>query len=131
VSIKFKCASCGSTNIDKGDAIEHLHCGHIDKYEEFVKGDKMSCPKCGRELKALGVDYRKTGLFFKCGACCNIMPIPTYNYICGGCGESSTANQLDIKKFFTFVVEIKDKTLLDAWVTNFDGNTNIYRKTIA
>lgn len=120
VSIKFRCPSCGSTDIDKGEAIEHLYCGHIDKYGEFARGEKMICPKCRRELKALGVDYRKKGLFFKCGICPNIMPMPIYNYTCGGCGESSTANYLDIKKFYTFVVESKDNKLLDAWVTNFN-----------
>jgi ActR/RegA family two-component response regulator len=120
VSIKFRCTSCKSTDIDKGAAIEHLRCGHIDKYEGFDKGEKMICPKCSRELKALGVDYRKPGIFFKCGTCGNIMPIPAYDYICGGCGESFTEGQLDIKKFFTFVVETKDKTLVDAWVANFD-----------
>ena len=120
VSIKFRCTSCRSTDIDKGAAIEHLRCGHIDKYEGFDKGEKMICPKCSRELKALGVDYRKPGIFFKCGTCGNIMPIPVHEYICGSCGESFTEDQLDIKKFFTFVVETKDKTLVDAWVTNFD-----------
>jgi ActR/RegA family two-component response regulator len=120
VSIKFRCTSCRSTDIDKGAAIEHLHCGHIDKYEEFDRGDKMICPKCGRELRALGVDYRKAGIFFKCNTCSNIMPIPTHEYVCGSCSEIFTEDQLDIKKFYTFVVETKDKTLVDAWVANFD-----------
>jgi CheY-like chemotaxis protein len=120
VSIKINCSSCGSMNIEKGEAVEHLHCGHIDKVGEFVKGEKMICPKCKRELKTLGVDYRKKGLFFKCGKCGIVMPSPTYVYTCGGCGESSNADRLDIKKFFTFVVDVKGKDLLDAWVTNFD-----------
>jgi hypothetical protein len=119
VSIKFRCTSCGSTNMDKGEVIEHLHCGHIEKYEKFVKAEKMICPKCGKELKALGVDYRKPGLFFKCCSCDNIMPQPTYYYICGDCGESSTVDKLVIKKFYTFVVDIKNETFLDAWVSNF------------
>jgi CheY-like chemotaxis protein/transcription elongation factor Elf1 len=120
VSLRVACTNCGSANIEKETAIEHLHCGHIDKYEKFVSGEKLFCPHCNRELKALGVDYRRPGLLLKCGACGNMMPNPIYKYICGDCNGNLTADKLDIKKFFTFVVEIKDEALLDAWVSKFD-----------
>lgn len=120
VFVKLRCPSCGSTDIDSGNAIEHLYCGHIDVEGGFVKGERLICPKCGKELRVLGVDYRKPGIFFKCGTCGNIRSIPERGYICGDCGEIFTENQLDIKKFFTFKVEPKGKALIDKWMINFD-----------
>jgi len=105
VFIKLRCASCGSMDIDRGTAIEHLYCGYVDLGEKFVEGEKLICPKCGRELKAMGIDYRKPGIFFKCNTCDNIRSIPEHEYICGDCQESLSEEQISIKKVFTFKVE--------------------------
>lgn len=120
VFIKLRCPSCGSTEIDKGNTIEHLNCGYVDLEERFVEGEKLICPKCGRELRALGVDYRRPGAFFKCGSCGSVRAISEHEYICGECGEIFTENQLNIKKFFRFIVEPEGKALVDRWMINFD-----------
>jgi ActR/RegA family two-component response regulator len=88
----------------------------------------LACPSC--DSLRISIQFRCTSCQstnitrtsaanFKCDACNNIMSIPVHEYICGGCGQSFTEDQIDIKKFFTFVVETKDKALVDAWVTNF------------
>jgi CheY-like chemotaxis protein/predicted RNA-binding Zn-ribbon protein involved in translation (DUF1610 family) len=120
ISIRFRCQSCESANIDRGTAIEHLHCGNIDMHEKFVKGKKLICPKCGEELRASNADYRKPGILFKCHDCGNIMAEPKHEYTCEDCGKSHTLSQLNVKKTFAFIISRAHRTLINKWVKDFD-----------
>ena len=120
IFMKVKCPVCGSRNIEKGSVIEHLHCGHLDFEEKFVEGEKLICPKCGKELKVLGVDYRRPGIFFKCCECGQIRSIPKYEFLCVDCKSSFEEDLLDIKKVFTFKVEPKGLMFIERYMINFE-----------
>lgn len=70
------CPNCDSTDLTRGQLIEHFNCGHIGLEEEFVNGSTQICPKCHRELKLIGTDYRKPGLRYVCSRCHGIFPTP-------------------------------------------------------
>jgi hypothetical protein len=72
-----RCPSCDSEQIMRGQLIEHFHCGHIGLEEEFNSGLKQVCPKCHRELKLIGTDYRKPGARYVCNSCHGLFPTPT------------------------------------------------------
>lgn len=63
----FRCPRCGNPKIDKGEALEHYACGHIDFLSNFErqKGE-LKCPKCLKNLRLIGTDYRKAGTWYKC-----------------------------------------------------------------
>ena len=71
-----RCPSCDSEQVTRGQLLEHLHCGHIGLEEEFTAGMKQVCPKCRKELKLIGTDYRKPGIRYVCNSCHEIFASP-------------------------------------------------------
>ncbi len=71
------CPNCDSPDLNRGQLIEHFACGHIGLEEEFTHGFNQICPKCHRELKLIGTDYRKPGMRYVCNSCHGIFPSPT------------------------------------------------------
>jgi CheY-like chemotaxis protein len=71
-----RCPSCDSSQLTRGQLIEHFGCGHIGLEEEFMHGLNQVCPKCHRELKLIGTDYRKPGTRYVCNSCRGIFPSP-------------------------------------------------------
>jgi hypothetical protein len=76
-----RCSNCGSGNIASGKLIEHFHCGHLGLERDFLNEYKYICPKCKRELKLLGTDYRNVGIQHKCLNCGNISPSPNIKWL--------------------------------------------------
>jgi len=64
----FQCPNCKESKFEQTKLIEHFDCGNFSE-ESTYKNDK--CPKCKKQIKALGVDYR----------------IMTNRYVCKNCGE--------------------------------------------
>jgi DNA-directed RNA polymerase subunit RPC12/RpoP len=80
--LQLRCPTCGSTRLSKGAVIEHLLCGHVDVEDNFRMGEDLVCQKCRKPLKAIGVDYRKPGVLFKCLDCQAPFPHPKAMYTC-------------------------------------------------
>jgi hypothetical protein len=77
-----RCPYCDSGKVSRGQLIEHFHCGYIGLEEEFMSGFKQVCPKCHREIKLIGTDYRKPGARYVCNACQEIFPSPVIKCRC-------------------------------------------------
>jgi CheY-like chemotaxis protein len=120
ISLKLRCPSCESADIDKVTKIEHLPCGNIDIYERFARGKKLICPKCGKELKDLNADYRKIEMLFECHDCGKVIE-PKHVYTCGDCGKNHTENQLNLKKMPKFIITHTQRTLIDKWLKDFNN----------
>ncbi|BAJ49966.1 hypothetical protein CSUB_C0103 [Candidatus Caldarchaeum subterraneum] len=101
--VKPVCPTCSSGRLVKGNVIEHMLCGYVDFEQEFYK-QGFKCIKCGKELKTLGVDYRRAGVFYKCMSCGRVSAIPVKRFICGHCGRASTEEELQLKPVFSYVV---------------------------
>ena len=64
------CPFCGSLVLEKGDAIKHIKCGHIDFVDKFVQQDgNLKCPKCGELLKLPEEEYKLIEDMFRCKSC--------------------------------------------------------------
>ena len=64
----FQCPSCKVSKFEQIKLIEHFDCGNFSE-DSTYENDK--CPKCKKQIKALGVDYR----------------ILSNRYVCQNCGE--------------------------------------------
>jgi len=64
----FFCPSCKASDFKITKLIEHFKCGNFSPETEY---ENNICPKCKKEIKALGVDYR----------------VLKDRYVCNGCGE--------------------------------------------
>ncbi|HEX5457292.1 MAG TPA: response regulator, partial [Candidatus Nitrosotalea sp.] len=62
----FFCPSCKSINFVQGKLIEHFKCGNVS-VEDSYKENK--CPKCKKEIKILGVDYKSMDNYYMCNDC--------------------------------------------------------------
>ena len=90
-----RCPNCDSSDLVRGKMIEHFACGHVGFEEEFVSGLKTVCPKCKKELKLIGTDYRNPGLRYTCKSCQGVFPLPTIKYRCLKTGEIFSLEELD------------------------------------
>ncbi len=81
LTVRIVCPACGSSNLKKGSVIEHLNCGHLDLEERFEKGELLGCPRCGKTLRLIGVDFRRLGILFICESCGQRFPDP--KRLCG------------------------------------------------
>jgi DNA-binding response OmpR family regulator/DNA-directed RNA polymerase subunit RPC12/RpoP len=75
-----RCPRCGSGNLSRGQLIEHFFCGNVGLDQDFKNEYKYICPKCNRELKLLGTDYRNAGLQYRCVDCSEIFPAPVLKW---------------------------------------------------
>lgn len=97
-----RCPNCDSPQISRGKMIEHFTCGHVGFEEEFTAGLKTVCPKCKKELKLIGTDYRIPGFRYTCQNCQGIFPLPAVKYRCIRSGEIYTLEELDHVRLFSY-----------------------------
>jgi CheY-like chemotaxis protein len=71
-----RCPHCNSGNLSRGQLIEHFACGNVSMEQDYKSDHKYICPKCGKELKLLGTDYRNIGIRYRCLDCNEIFPTP-------------------------------------------------------
>jgi len=102
VSIHYCCPYCNSFNVKKSSLIEHTQCGYIDTEERFRIKDKLLCPRCGRELTRLDVNYRKAGVWCTCNECGKSFDIPVPSHFCRDCHQSFMFEQALYKDAYSY-----------------------------
>lgn len=104
--IRFRCVFCKSNNIVQGSAIEHDSCGNIDFDYKYHKADgTMICEKCDKPLKAVGVDYSKIAILYKCLDCKSMHPEIDQMYLCLKCTKFFIIDELSLKQMMIFYVD--------------------------
>ena len=78
----FYCPSCNRNDFKIAKIIEHFKCGNFSEESEYVN-DK--CPKCKKEIKALGVDYRVLKNRYLCNKCGEIFQELSSSFLCLKC----------------------------------------------
>jgi uncharacterized protein YlaI len=79
------CPYCSSESLKSGRALEHFSCGYVDLEGAFLTKDGLKCPDCGKTLKAIGVDYRRTGTWYRCLTCEKLTEKPVQTFVCSNC----------------------------------------------
>jgi response regulator of citrate/malate metabolism len=78
----FFCPSCKENDFKITKLIEHFKCGNFSP-EASYEDDK--CPKCKKEIKAVGVDYRIMQNQYVCNSCGEIFNDISYRFLCLKC----------------------------------------------
>ena len=94
--LKFaaKCPECGGANTKTEDFLHCFTCGYNAPEKEFLKDERLICPRCRSKLKLFGSDYDRP---LETGICldCNTAFIEAdLNAECMVCGEKHSAEQL-------------------------------------
>ncbi|MDE1725650.1 MAG: response regulator [Thaumarchaeota archaeon] len=84
IAMNFYCPSCKSSNFKQGKLIEHFKCGNVSIDESYTNN---TCPKCRKEIKILGVDYKAIDNYYICNDCGDKFPEPAHDYICVKCNN--------------------------------------------
>ncbi len=84
IYLYLKCLDCGNILLEKGETLEHFNCGHIGFRPNFEREGKLVCPKCHKELRQIGVDYKQIGAWYKCSAG-HISPNIQFQFVCSKC----------------------------------------------
>jgi CheY-like chemotaxis protein len=108
-----RCPQCDSSQLSRGQLIEHFSCGYIGLEEEFLKGLNQVCPKCKKELKLIGTDYRKPGMRYICGSCNGIFPHPTVKCRCLKTGEVYRLEELREVPLYSYYLNEANKKRLE------------------
>lgn len=107
VSIHYCCPYCKSFDVKKSVLIEHVQCGYIDVEEKFKVGNKLVCPKCGKDLSKVDVDYRKAGIWCSCNECGKSFDIPVTSHFCRDCRETFTFEDCVYENVYAYTLSEK------------------------
>ncbi|MEM2342327.1 MAG: response regulator [Candidatus Bathyarchaeia archaeon] len=101
-SLLLQCPQCGSGQLIKGEALEHMNCGGLDfKFSYQSSSGELVCPKCGKKLRQLGVDYRRVSSLYKCSNG-HFFSLPTFNFKCFGCGRIFDIDEASLKTIYQY-----------------------------
>ncbi len=103
-SFSLKCPDCGDGSMRKGEALEHMTCGHIGFRSEFEQANKeLSCPKCRKALKMVGVDYRKVEMWYKCSRD-HLFNAPKIAFRCNTCGKEFSLDEAPFQPLHQYIL---------------------------
>jgi DNA-binding response OmpR family regulator/DNA-directed RNA polymerase subunit RPC12/RpoP len=75
-----RCPRCDSSNIVKGQLVEHFSCGYVGLDRDFKQDSRYVCPKCRKELRLIGTDYRNVGIHYRCQDCSEVFTVPVVKW---------------------------------------------------
>ena len=81
----FQCPSCKVSKFEQIKLIEHFDCGNFSEDSTYVD-DK--CPKCKKQIKALGVDYRILSNRYVCQNCGEVFQDVYTSFLCLKCNNT-------------------------------------------
>lgn len=99
---RVACNSCHGRCLVRGRALEHMHCGYVDMEEAFMVSDGFKCPKCRKNLKAIGVDYRVAGKYYCCLTCNELQPAPEQLLHCLECSKPTSITEANLPIFYSY-----------------------------
>lgn len=109
-----RCPSCGCGSLTRGQLVEHFSCGNVGMEQDYSKtNQKYICPKCQKELKLLGNDYRNVGVRYKCGECSELFPTPVIKWRNLKSGKTWSFEELQEIQLFSYVLSPDKKDWLE------------------
>ncbi len=109
LNFKETCPKCNSSNLHIEDVIHHFSCGYVGEEREFIREGNYICPKCGRKLRHIGVDYDKPSVMYTCNSCGYKFQDPLVLSQCFYCEEEVPVENLISKDIYRF--EITNDTI--------------------
>ncbi len=73
LSYREVCPHCNSSNSKSEDLVHHFPCAFIGPISDFKNpiDNTLTCPKCNKGLRHIGVDYDKPSIIHHCNSCDN------------------------------------------------------------
>jgi len=103
--LSLACNKCGNQSLQAGRALLHDRCGFIGFEDAFVNQNVFRCPKCGKSLKTLGIDYHAAGQHYKCMSCGDLSKDLKQNLNCAKCGRSTRLEEAVLRPCYKYRVD--------------------------
>jgi hypothetical protein len=87
------CPQCGGADLADERIVHHYRCGAQEAESHFIRGRRLVCPKCRRDLKHFGMDYGKSGVIVHCRSCGSSHGEPDPYFICLDCSAQIPAGK--------------------------------------
>jgi len=84
ISQVYHCPSCQGSNFKQEKLIEHYDCGNVSPEKSY---ENDLCPKCRKEIKVLGVDYKVMENFYVCNDCKEKFTEVSTDFLCLRCNN--------------------------------------------
>lgn len=103
LTVLVKCPNCGKQTLSKSEMVIHYECGHLAPLREVIKPNQSTytCPKCGKLMKRVGIDYGRPGLGFTCPECKQISQYPLIKLLCER-GHELKVDQAELRTFYVY-----------------------------
>lgn len=104
INFREVCPQCKSLHIHQEEVLHHFACGYVGPASDF-KG--MKCPKCGEQLRHIGLDYEKPTETFVCQDCSYIFTESKVEFNCFNCDYVGDAEKVIITKIYSYTLTPK------------------------
>lgn len=106
------CPQCHAGSIAKSDIVIHYGCEYSGPSSEFLNPGQatLSCPKCHKMMKRVGIDYGNPGIGFKCQRCQNVFQFPLVTLVCERAHETKI-DGANLMLFPVYKINEKAKSL--------------------
>ena len=114
VNIRESCRSCGSIDLEAEDMIHHFQCAYVGRQSDFENpnNDELTCPKCHRVCRHIGIDYDKPSQVYHCNNCGDQFQDPNFSYLCMDCGDEHSIQHLQEFKINTYFISSKGEKIV-------------------
>ena len=103
------CPKCSSSNSETQDIIHHFPCGNVGPMSDYKNhlDDGLTCPKCDKTLRHIGVDYDKPSVLHYCRKCTHRFQDFDVKAKCLHCEFDNTLDSLIEKEVKSYVITNK------------------------
>lgn len=106
---KETCPKCKSIHIKDQDVVHHFPCAHVAPEEQFKNkdGDQLTCPKCDKNLRHIGIDYDKPSSVYHCHNCEHDFQNAEVIADCHSCGHKNQLEELIEVEISSYTITAK------------------------
>lgn len=107
------CPHCNSSNSKSEDLVHHFPCAYIGPISDFKNpiDNTLSCPKCNKALRHIGVDYDKPSIINHCNNCNNNFQDFFVKAKCLSCTQDNEVQYLISKTINTYKLTKKGRSV--------------------
>lgn len=130
INFREICPHCRSLNISEETTIHHFRCAYIGRESEFRQGLNLTCPKCSRELRHIGVDYDKPSEVLWCNDCRQNFPEPLLSCYCLACAKTFPPENTLVKRINEYKLSQDGIRAAEEGALPGSGLINILKKEV-
>ncbi|MCB7130298.1 MAG: diguanylate cyclase, partial [Candidatus Brocadiales bacterium] len=127
INFREICPECRSLMIKEEPTIHHFRCAYVGKEIDFREGPVLRCPKCGRELRHIGVDYDRPTEDLWCTSCSSNFYESTVQCHCLNCDKIFPPEETLLKYIKVYSLTPEGRTVAENGVLPRMGLMNILK----